>query len=103
MKLQVVDYRKKLMMTFKVEITRNMFIVVPQAVDKRFEYLENRLRSLRTKFMVTYLCYQENDKTERGAKELELDIYETVKEELQKEFKQLFIDEGSMYYIVEME
>lgn len=92
MNINVVDCKKKEIINIKIELSENMFIVVPEVLDHKFDYLKYRLMNLRKQYMDKYLLDKSNYKT------LEIMIYNEMKELLMNEMKNLYKNEGLMYY-----
>ena len=92
MNINVVDCKKKEIINIKIELSENMFIVVPEVLDPKFNYLKYRLLNLRKEYMNKYLADKNNYKL------LEQTIYNEMKELLMSEMKTIYKTEGLMYY-----
>ena len=51
MNIVVVDCKRNEMIKVKVELNELMFIVAPEIVDSRFNYMRQRLIDIRKKYM----------------------------------------------------
>lgn len=92
MKINVVDCKRNEMIKVKVELSENMFVVVPEIVNHKFDYMKYRLMDIRKKYMSLYL---EN----KGQYMVyEQQIYDEMKEVLINEMERLYRTEGVMYY-----
>ena len=92
MKINVVDCKKNEMINVKVELSEHMFVVVPEIVNHKFDYMKYRLMDIRKKYMNLYL---EN----KGQYMVyEQQIYDKMKEVLINEMERLYRTEGVMYY-----
>jgi hypothetical protein len=94
MKLAVVDCRKNEVIRVKVELNDKVFIVVPEIVNNKFEYIRYRLMNIRKKYMNLYL----EDKL--NYKYYEKQIYDEMKEVLISEMEKIHRTEGIMYYTI---
>lgn len=94
MKLAVVDCRKNEVIRVKVELNDKVFIVVPEIVNNKFEYMRYRLMNIRKKYMNLYL----EDKL--NYKYYEKQIYDEMKEVLISEMEKIYRTEGIMYYTI---
>ena len=92
MKLAVVDCRKNEVIRVKVELNDKVFVVVPEIVNNKFEYMRYRLMNIRKKYMNLYL----EDKL--NYKYYEKQIYDEMKEVLISEMEKIHRTEGTMYY-----
>lgn len=99
MKMKVVDKKRKKILTVKVEITENMFIVAPNIINDNFMYLDHDFREIRKRFMTDYLCYCEYDKSKQGAKELEKKIINNIESMLLKEIHRIGEEQGVYFYL----
>ena len=94
MKINVVDCKRNEMISVKVELSEHMFVVVPEIVNHKFDYMRYRLMDIRKKYMNLYL---EN----KGQYMVyEQQIYDEMKEVLITEAKRIYETEGIMYYTV---
>jgi hypothetical protein len=92
MKIIVVDCKRNEMINVKVELSENMFVVVPEIVNHKFDYMKYKLMDIRKKYMNLYL---EN----KGQYMIyEQQIYDEMKEVLINEMERLYRTEGVMYY-----
>lgn len=94
MKIAVVDCRKNEVIRVKVELNDKVFIVVPEIVNNKFEYMRYRLMNIRKKYMNLYL----EDKL--NYKYYEKQIYDEMKEVLISEMEKIHRTEGIMYYTI---
>ena len=92
MNIVVVDCKRNEMIKVKVELSEQMFIVVPEIVDSKFNYLKQRLLDVRKKYMNLYLENKHN------YNQYENQIYEEMKELLIKEMESIHRTKGIMYY-----
>lgn len=93
MKIRVVDCKNNEVMKVKIEVNKFMFLVVPEVIDPKFNYLRNRLMNIRNKFMNVYVG---NDNINYD--DFEFDIYQRMFDELVTEFENIHRTEGIMYY-----
>lgn len=93
MNINIVDCKKKEAIRVKIEINEYMFIVAPEIIDHKFDYLKYRLMNLRKQYMDKYLL----DKSKYMV--LEQMLYNEMKELLITEMKNLYMTEGLMYYM----
>ena len=84
MRLRVVDRKKNEMIDIKVEVDKYTFIVAPDIINEKFNYLRKHLK--------VYL-----DNTEL-AKEVEHQIFNEIFDVLTEEIKTIYEREGIMYY-----
>lgn len=93
MKLTMVDCKGNEMLNVKVEVNEYLFVVTPEIVNKKFNYLKPRLMNVRADYMQLFL---ENT----GLHEkYEYMIYKSMKEVLEKEIKNIYENEGVMFYL----
>jgi hypothetical protein len=69
-----------------------MFIVVPEIVNHKFDYMKYKLMDIRKKYMDLYL------ENKGQYKVYEQQIYDEIKETLIKEMERIYKTEGVMYY-----
>lgn len=93
MKISVVDCKRNEMINVKVELSKLMFIVVPEIVNPKFNYIHQRLMNIRKKYMNLYLEDKDN------YIQYEQMIYDEMKEVLINEMENIYRSEGIMYYI----
>ena len=55
MKINVVDCKKNEVINVKVELSERMFVVVPEIVNHKFDYMRPRLMDVRAKYMRMFL------------------------------------------------
>lgn len=92
MKINVVDCKRNEMINVKVELSERTFVVVPEIVNHKFDYMKCELMDIRKKYMNLYL---EN----KGQYMVyEQQIYDEMKEVLINEMERLYRTEGVMYY-----
>ena len=92
MKINVVDCKKNEVINVKVELSEHTFVVVPEIINHKFDYMKYRLMDIRKKYMNLYL---EN----KGQYMVyEQQIYDEMKEVLINEMERLYRTEGVMYY-----
>ena len=92
MKINVVDCKRNEMINVKVELSENMFVVVPEIVNHKFDYMKYKLMDIRKKYMDLYL------ENKGQYKVYEQQIYDEIKETLIKEMERIYKTEGVMYY-----
>ena len=92
MKIIVVDCKRNEMINVKVELSEHMFIVVPEIVNHKFDYMKYKLMDIRKKYMNLYLENKGNYMI------YEQQIYDEMKETLINEMERLYRTEGVMYY-----
>ena len=51
MKIEVVDCKRNPMINVKVELNEHMFIVVPEIVNHKFDYIRYILMNIRKEYM----------------------------------------------------
>lgn len=94
MKLKVVDCKNNEMIKVKIELNQYMYLVVPEIVNHKFDYMRPRIMNVRAKYMNLYL---ENKEL---YKEYEYKIYDEVKDLLITEAERIHDTEGIMYYTI---
>ena len=92
MKIVVVDCKRNEVLKVKVEVSELMFLVVPEIINPKFNYMRYRLMDIRKKFMNMYL----QDKSKYAYYEGQ--IYKEMKEVRIKEMENIYRTEGIMYY-----
>lgn len=95
MRIKVVDCKNNEVIKVKIEISKHMFIVVPEIIDIRFNYMRDRLLKIRNNFMNVYVGNNDINYTD-----FEYDIYQRMFDELVTEFERLHRTEGIMYYTI---
>ena len=93
MKLTMVDCKGNELVNVKVEVNEYMFVVVPEIVNKNFEYMKPRLMNARADYMKLFL-----ENTGLHAK-YEKEVYNSMKTVLEKEIKNIYENEGVMFYL----
>ena len=93
MKLTMVDNKGNEMINVKVEVNEYLFVVTPEIVNKKFNYLKPRLMNVRADYMQLFL---ENTGLHEKYEYL---IYKSMKEVLEKEIKNIYENEGIMFYL----
>lgn len=94
MKLKVVDCKNNEMIKVKIELNQYMYLVVPEIVNHKFDYMRPRIMNVRAKYMNMYL---ENKEL---YKEYEYKIYDEIKDLLITEAERIHDTEGIMYYTI---
>jgi hypothetical protein len=94
MKIKFVDCKNNELINVKVEVNEYMYIVVPEIVDHRFDYIKPRLMDVRGRYMKMFL---ENTGL---CKEYEKKIYDEMKDVLITEAENIHRNEGIMYYTI---
>lgn len=92
MKIVVVDCKRNEVLKVKVELSELMFLVVPEIINPKFNYMRYRLMDIRKKFMNMYLQDKSNYAYYEGQ------IYKEMKEVIIKEMENIYRTEGIMYY-----
>lgn len=92
MRLRVVDRKGKEVINIKIDITEKMYIVAPDIINDRFEYLRGKLFNIRKKHLKTYL-----NNTDQ-AKDIEHDLFNEFFDVLTEEMHTIYEREGIMYY-----
>ena len=92
MKIVVVDCKRNEVLKVKVELSELMFLVVPEIINPKFNYMRYRLMDIRKKFMNMYLQDKSNYAYYEGQ------IYKEMKEVIIKEMETIYRTEGIMYY-----
>jgi hypothetical protein len=92
MNIKVVDCKRNVVITVKIDLTEHMYIVVPEIIDHKFDYMKYRIMNIRKKYMNLYL---ENKKL---YKQYEQELYNDIKEELINEMMYIHKTQGIMYY-----
>jgi hypothetical protein len=93
MKLTMVDYKGNEMLNVKVEVNEYLFVVAPEIVNENFNYLKPRLMNVRADYMQLFL---ENTGLQEKYEYL---VYKSMKEVLEKEIKNIYENEGVMFYL----
>ena len=92
MKIVVVDCKRNEVLKVKVELSELMFLVVPEIINPKFNYIRYRLMDIRKKFMNMYLQDKSNYAYYEGQ------VYKEMKEVIIKEMETIYKTEGTMYY-----
>ena len=92
MRIEVVDCKRQEVLNVKIELSEHMFIVAPEIINHRFDYMKYRLLNIRKEYMNKYL----ENKTDYM--NLEKQIYDKMKETLITEMENIYRTEGIMYY-----
>lgn len=92
MNLKVVDCKNNEVIKVKIELNQYMYLVVPEIINHKFDYMRPRMMNIRAKYMNMYL---ENKDL---YKEYEYKIYDEIKDLLLTEAKKIYDTEGIMYY-----
>lgn len=92
MKIVVVDRKKNEVIKVNIDINDKMFIVAPEIINNRFNYLRQRLMDIRKVYMIQYLEDKENYAYYEGC------IYKEMKEMLMEEMSNIYKAEGIMFY-----
>ena len=92
MNLKVVDCKNNEMIKVKIELNQYIYLVVPEIVNHKFDYMRPRIMNIRAKYMDMYLEHKEL------YKEYEYKIYDEIKDLLITEAEKIYDTEGIMYY-----
>ena len=92
MRIEVVDCKRNEIINVKIELNEYMFVVVPEIVNHKFDYMRYRLMNKRKEYMNEYL------KNKADYMNLEKRIYDEMKEILVTEMESVYRTEGIMYY-----
>ena len=92
MRIEVVDCKRQEVLNVKIELSECMFIVAPEIINHRFDYMKYRLLNIRKEYMNKYLENKANYMI------LEKQIYDEMKEILITEMENIYSTEGIMYY-----
>ncbi len=92
MRIEVVDCKRNEIINVKIELNEYMFVVVPEIVNHKFDYMRYRLMNKRKEYMNEYL------KNKADYMNLEKQIYDEMKEILVTEMESVYRTEGIMYY-----
>ena len=90
--IEVVDCKRNKIINVKIELDEHMFIVIPEIVNHKFDYMKYRLMNKRKEYMNEYL------KNKSDYMNLEKRIYDEMKEMLITEMEKVYRTEGLMYY-----
>lgn len=93
MRMYLVDYKGNEMLNVKVDVSEYMFIVAPEITNEKFNYMRPRLMKVRGEYMQEFIIKHGLDNTYNGK------IMEAMRDELEKEIKNIYKNEGIMYYI----
>ena len=91
--IKVLDNKKNELIKVKIDLNKNMYIVVPEIVNHRFDYMRPRLMDVRSMYLNMFL--ENNDMY----KNYEQAIYNEMKNVLLTEVKNIYENEGIMYYV----
>lgn len=94
MRILLVDKKRNEMLNVKVEVTQNMFVVVPEIKNTKFNYMYHRLMGIRKKYLNMFVNHQGLDE-----KYDEIIIAE-IRDVLEKEAERIHRTDGVMYYTV---
>ena len=92
MNINVVDCKRNKVINVKIELSEQMFIVAPEIVNPKFNYMRQRLMDIRKKYMKLYLENTQNYMV------YENQLYNEMKDMLIKEMENIYRTEGIMYY-----
>lgn len=92
MNINVVDCKRNKVINVKIELSEQMFIVAPEIVNPKFNYMRQRLMDIRKKYMNLYLENTQNYMV------YENQLYNEMKDMLIKEMENIYRTEGIMYY-----
>lgn len=91
--MYLVDYKGNEMLNVKVDVNEHLFIVAPEITNEKFNYMRPKLMKVRGGYMQEFIIKHGLDKTYNGK------IMEAMRDELEKEIKNIYKNEGIMYYI----
>lgn len=91
--MYLVDYKGNEMLNVKVDVNEYLFIVAPEITNEKFNYMIPKLMKVRGGYMKEFIIKHGLDKTYNGK------IMEAMRDELEKEIKNIYKNEGVMYYI----
>lgn len=94
MNLKVVDCKNNEIIKVKIELNQYMYLVAPEIINHKFDYMRPRIMHIRAKYMNMYL---ENKDL---YKEYEYKIYDEIKDLLITEAEKIYDREGIMYYTI---
>ena len=94
MRIVVVDRKKNEVIKVNIDLNDKMFIVAPEIINHRFDYLRQKLMDIRKVYMIQYLKDKENYAY------YEVQIYKEMKELLTDEMTRIYRTEGIMYYTI---
>ena len=92
MNINVVDCKRNKVINVKIELSEQTFIVSPEIVNPKFNYMRQRLMDIRKKYMNLYLENTQNYMI------YENQLYNEMKDMLIKEMENIYRTEGIMYY-----
>ena len=92
MYINVVDCKRNKVINVKIELSEQTFIVSPEIVNPKFNYMRQRLMDIRKKYMNLYLENTQNYMV------YENQLYNEMKDMLIKEMENIYRTEGIMYY-----
>ena len=92
MNIIVVDCKRNKVINVKIELSEQTFIVSPEIVNPKFNYMRQRLMDVRKKYMNLYLENTQNYMV------YENQLYNEMKDMLIKEMENIYRTEGIMYY-----
>jgi hypothetical protein len=92
MNINVVDCKRNEVINVKIEVSEQMFIVAPEIINPKFNYMRQRLMDIRKKYMNLYLENTQNYMV------YENQLYNEMKDMLIKEMENIYRTEGIMYY-----
>ena len=92
MRIVVMDRKRNEVIRVNIDLNDKMFIVAPEIVNHKFDYLRQRLMNIRKVYMIQYLEDKENYAYYEGK------IYKEMKELLLEEMHNVYTTEGIMYY-----
>ena len=92
MRIVVMDRKGNDVIRVNIDLNDKMFIVAPEIINQKFNYLRQRLMNIRKVYMNQYLEDKQNYAYYEGQ------IYKEMKELLLEEMHDIYTTEGIMYY-----
>lgn len=92
--IELVNSKKRVLFKVKVNITSNMFLFIPEVIDSRLTYINNKLLNIRKQLMKEYL---DNISHINGFENIIINITENL---LLEEISKIKENEDIMLYLV---
>lgn len=93
MVIRLIDNKRNEMLNIKIDLNDKMFIVVPTITNSKFEYMRQRLMTVRKNNMDIYL------KEPMSYEMVELKLVKEMTKILEEEIKHIRENMGISYYI----
>lgn len=94
--IEVVNNKKQVLLRVKIDITDNMFLFIPEALDNRLSYLNSKILELRKNEITNYIDLDNHSKSI-----FKKSVEDKVRNLIYNEINGLIEKEGIKLYLVE--